>query len=479
MLLVDEAGNVLKANPAAGRLLGYSDAEFSGLPVETLVPTRYRTHHHQYRAAYARNPTPRPMCNGQELLALTRDGKEVPVGISLSPLQIEGKQVTLTTLYDAAIRLQLEAQLRASEERLRLAKQAAGLGIYDLDVATGNVQCDELVRNLWGFDPTEAITHDMILAGVHSKDCAAFLSALQRALTTAGNDQYAAEYRIVNRSDKSEHWVSVIGQVIFSEDGHAQRLVGTLRDITERKHSEFRRQAQRAEMEYLIRHQVAVQTASAIAHDINQPLVAISAYSEAAMRMLGSSSVDQHNLQHVLESNVEQAQRAGQVLHELLTFLQGGEPEYIPLNLNALVHEALRIIKRHGYGGFQQLLELEPNLPPVLGNHLQVQKVLVNLLRNGVEAMREAGASSQAITVTVQTAAGKSMAQITVRDTGPGIDAESAARLFSPFFTTKTNGIGLGLATSRSLIEAMGGQLWVDQDDGPGATFHFTLPFAT
>jgi len=223
---------------------------------------------------------------------------------------------------------------------------------------------------------------------------------------------------------------------------------------------------------------VAVQTASAIAHELNQPLAAISAYSEVALHALGSNTVTTETLSRALEGCVGQAQRAGQSLHELLNFLQKGELASEPADLSGIVHEALSIMQNDGFGGFQPALELERGLPPVLGNRIQVQKVLINLLRNGVEAMREAGVPTSSITVKVQTMAGRNMAQITVQDSGPGLDINAAKRIFEPFFTTKPGGIGLGLAISRSLIEANGGQLWVDPDDGPGATFHFTLPFA-
>jgi signal transduction histidine kinase len=124
------------------------------------------------------------------------------------------------------------------------------------------------------------------------------------------------------------------------------------------------------------------------------------------------------------------------------------------------------------------VLQLQPNLPPVLANRLQIEKVLVNLLRNSVEAMRNAGVPKSAITITVRTNAAGTMAQVTVQDCGPGLNADLVHRIFDPFFTTKPTGIGLGLAISRSLIEAHGGQLWADLDAGPGATFHFTLPLA-
>jgi signal transduction histidine kinase len=127
---------------------------------------------------------------------------------------------------------------------------------------------------------------------------------------------------------------------------------------------------------------------------------------------------------------------------------------------------------------FQASLQLEEGLPPIRASRVHVRKVLLNLLHNGIEAMQEAGVPQAAITITVRTMTDKNVAQVTIRDNGPGFTDTDIQRLFEPFFTTKAKGIGMGLTISRSLIEANGGQLWVDPQESPGATFHLTLPFA-
>ena len=476
-LLIDDAGHVILANPAAQQLLGYAEDEIAGLTVEMLIPVRYRTSHIQHRDFFSSQPEKRPMGDGRELIALSRDGRELPVDISLSPLHAQEQSYTLVTIVDATRRRQTENALRTSEERLRLAKHAAGLGIFDRDLITDALHWDERSRELWGFEPEEAVTYEKFLAGIHPDDRAARQAAIDRALDPTGNGEYQADFRVIRRSDGAIRWLTTTGRVFF-EAGHAVRLAGIMQDVTERKAAERRFRELRTERESLLGQQVAVQTASAIAHELNQPLAAISAYSEVALHALGSNTVSSETLNRALEGCVEQAQRAGQSLHELLDFLQKGELASEPVDLNGIVHEALSIMQNDGFGGFQPELELEHGLPPVLGNRTQVQKVLINLLRNGVEAMREADVPTSAITVKVQTTASRNMVQVTVQDSGPGLDDNTAKRIFEPFFTTKPGGIGLGLAISRSLIEANGGQLWVDPDDGPGATFHFTLPFA-
>ena len=233
------------------------------------------------------------------------------------------------------------------------------------------------------------------------------------------------------------------------------------------------------ERESLLQQQVAFQTASAIAHELNQPLFAIAANSEAALRMLKDGNPQPEKLITALDANARQAQRAGQSTRHLLEFLNESNIATEALNINEEVVAALHSVRSEYEMAFESSLELEKELPLARANRVHVQKVLVNLLRNGIEAMAEAGVPAPAITVTVRTMKENDHVQVTIRDNGPGLTPEDIRRVFQPFYTTKANGIGMGLKISRSLIEANGGQLWVDAQEGPGAAFHFTLPFAS
>jgi len=407
------------------------------------------------------------------------DGRRIWYETYKSPVVIGGQVIgTVGFARDITAPKQIMAELRSSEERLRLAKTAANLGIFDHDMFTGKVTWDERLRDIWGVEPDEPITYATFMAGVHPDDRAATQATIAEAQDPLGSGEYYVEYRVINRMDGKVRHVGVNGQVFF-ENGRAARLVGSLKDISPKIRLATEMQVRRGEMELLVKQQVAAQTAAAIAHELNQPLVSISAYSEAALNMLRGGTKNPEKLTRALEGAMEQAQRAGRTLHELLDFLYKGEAASRPVDLNEVVREALDIATEGGYGGFRPILELESGLPPVLVNRLQLQKIVVNLLDNSVDAMRTAGVPAEAITITVQTVAGENMAQVTVQDSGPGLDAKTAHRIFEPFFTTKSAGIGLGLAISRALIEVHGGRLWADMKTGPGATFHFTLPFAS
>jgi len=411
-----------------------------------------------------------------ELSLRRADGSEFHARLDCLRTEAEPSALRIT-LTDITERWRAEQELRSREDRLRLAKTATGLGIYDRDILSGSIDWDERMREIWGLDPDEPITHAAFMAGVHPDDRAATQAAFDRALDPLGTGEYCVEYRVLSRADGKMRHVKATGQAFF-ERGRAVRLIGMVRDISAQKRLERQMQERRSEMELLVDQQVAAQTAAAIAHELNQPLVSISAYSEAALRILRNGTKQRDKLARALEGAVEQAQRAGRTLHELLAFLHKAQAPSEPVDLNAVVREAIAIAGESGYSGFRPVVELESGLPPVLANRLQIQKVLLNLVHNGVEAMRLTGAPTAAVTIKVQTMTGKDMAQVTVQDSGPGLDPNTARRVFEPFFTTKTEGIGLGLAISRALVEAHGGQLWADRNAGPGATFHFTLPFA-
>lgn len=476
MLLVNDADLIVQVNPAVQLLLGYPSETVIGREVETLIAQHYREHYRQYRKSFSSSKT-RPIGSDNRLSVLAGDGREIEVSIDLSPLCSKQQAYTMVTFSVADRRRQTEEALRISEERLRFAKEAASLGVFDLDANFNILHWDDRMQELWGLDPNNSVNQKQLQTTIHPEDIASRKAALEHAADPNSNGKYHAEYRVIDLNDGSERWVVAVGRMHFHND-HPIRLVGVARDITEQKNLEKKLQEQRAEAEQIFTQQVAAQTASAIAHELNQPLAAISAYSEVALHALESNVFDTNHLIRALEGCVKQAQRAGNSLHELLAFLQKGDLVKEQLNINEAVKEALNIAKNSGFGVFRTTLHLEKNIRPALGSHTHVIKILVNLLRNAVEAMQGDGMPSAAITIRVRTNAETNMVHVSVQDYGPGLKPEIAKRIFEPFFTTKSSGIGLGLAVSRALAEANGGQLWVEPDTTPGATFHFTLPFA-
>lgn len=478
MLLANGNGQIAWANDTAQQLLGYTETELLGLTIEMLVAPRYRKQYRYYQKLFLSKPAKRGLNAGNELVALNREGKELLLDISLSPIKVK-QQVYILMIFSAAKRrLDVEEALRSSEERLRLAKQAADLGIFDYDFKRNIVYWDKQMRKLWGKQSEKTVSYEEFVAAIHPEDRAARQAAIDKAMDPDSTGEFKAQYRIINPSNGVERWISARGRVYF-EDGCPHRLIGITRDITEQKKTQMKLQVQRGETENILKQQVAVRTASAIAHELNQPLAAISAYSEVVLHALNNDNFSAANLKRALEGCVEQTQRAGRSLHELLAFLQKGELVTERANLTDVIHEALNIVYDDGYGRFHPVLHLEQNLPAVQCNRVQIQKVLINLFRNAVEAMRTMDLPILTIITKVQIMNEKDCVVVIVQDSGPGLDPIVTKRIFEPFFTTKPSGIGMGLAISRALIEANGGQLWLDADAKTGAKFHFTLPIVS
>ena len=445
MLLANDEGQVILANASALQLFAYAENEIVGLSVEALIPPTSREHHAQLRNNYFKKPEKRSMGGGKNLVALTQDGRELPVDIGLSPIECDGKNFVLVSFHTSDKRVATEQSLIASEERLRLAKSSAGLGVFDVDLKLNTVRYDALIKQIFDLSPNNRTDYDRFVAAIDAVDQPSWRAVCDHAKKSPDKCEYQIEFRVNNRLNKSQRWLHAAGKVFFINNV-AVRMLGVVQDVTDRKSLQQKLSEQRIDLEAMSKTHIAIQTASAIAHEINQPLAAISAYSEVALYALKAENLDTDRLNRSLLGCVTQAQRAGKSLHELMEFLQKGKVESSPIK--------------------------------VLANRTQLQKVLVNLLRNGVEAAHNTGVPVAKIQVLVRTHADLNMAEVIIQDNGPGLTQEVKERIFEPFFTTKSDGIGMGLAISRSLIEACGGQLWFDANGGDGATFHLTLPFA-
>ncbi|MCB1777635.1 MAG: diguanylate cyclase, partial [Candidatus Competibacteraceae bacterium] len=221
---------------------------------------------------------------------------------------------------------------------------------------------------------------------------------------------------------------------------------------------------------------LAVELASTLAHDLNQPLAAIVAYTQACLTLLRQGKTDPCEVSGTLEEVVNQGLRAGEIIRHLREVVRRQTLAQTALDLNALIHAVISYAQlelRQARLNLQ--LDLAESLPAVLADDLQIQLVVLYLMRNAIEAMRES--ERQPHELMIQTRAlGPNMARVTICDTGHGFSKEVAECLFQPFFTTKPGGMGLGLSVSRSIIEAQGGPLWATPNPDLGVSFHFTLP---
>jgi PAS domain S-box-containing protein len=291
----------------------------------------------------------------------------------------------------------------------------------------------------------------------------------------SGEDHVQHENHLLHR-DGSLRLISWCNSALRDDAGQVQYIIGTGIDITEQRRAENRARETLEEASRLQRLQTANELATLLAHELNQPLAAIATYAETGKQILLHMPADHDKLAANLERISQQSLRAGEAIRHLRAFVGRGRIDPVPMDLNAVVRSTCTLMApKTRARGVDIVLDLAATLPPVMAVDVHIEQVLLNLLRNAIDAIRDAGMGNGSITVTTRRF--EDMAQVSVVDSGPGIDAAAADKVFEPLASHKEYGLGVGLRISRSLIEAHGGRLWVEPHT-PGGIFHFVLPFA-
>jgi two-component system sensor kinase FixL len=256
--------------------------------------------------------------------------------------------------------------------------------------------------------------------------------------------------------------------------GEQRFFTGFIRDLTERQKTEARLQELQSELVHISRLTAMGEMASTLAHEINQPLSAISNYLKGSQRLLeGAPDERSAAMRDALSKAVDQAMRAGQIIRRLRDFVSRGESERRVENIIKLVEEASALaLVGVKDSGIRVTFQFDPSVELVLADRVQIQQVVLNLIRNAMDAMAETKVRDLVVSVMP---AGDNLVRVSVADTGPGIAPEIADQLFQPFITTKRNGMGVGLSISRTIVQAHGGRIWVESNPVGGTIFHFTL----
>jgi two-component system sensor kinase FixL len=286
---------------------------------------------------------------------------------------------------------------------------------------------------------------------------------------------FIPEERITDAHGKVR-WLQTVKQPIVNRDGSVDQVLGTSTDITQHKATELELRRQRAELAHVARVSIMGELAASLAHELNQPLTAILANAQAALRFLSSKPETTEEVREILQDIVKDNSRAGEVIRRMRALVKKGELEFGDLDFAGLVKEVALLVHSDAILLNVSLnMSFAPNLPSVRGDRVQLQQVVLNLLLNAFDAMKSCSPGERAVQLQVEDT-GSGFIKTGVRDSGTGLSGDQLDKVFQPFYTTKGEGLGMGLSICRSIIESHGGRLWAENNDDRGASFYFTLP---
>jgi PAS domain S-box-containing protein len=374
---------------------------------------------------------------------------------------------------DVSRSAQLAHDLRESEARMTLAAEAAGVGVWKWRIATNGVWGSDKWLSLFGFVPGEKVDFDKVLQRIHPDDRETVKGGILR--TSQDRVNYVEEFRVI-LPDGSQRWIAARGQAEFGGDGKPILLRGASLDITQRKQAEQEAREKQRELAHLSRATLLGELGGSLAHELNQPLTAMVNNAAAGRRFIAKGRADLGKLDGLLEEVVADGRRAGEILRGIREMIRKGDEERAPLDLNAAVEEILRLVRSDALGRQCALVtEFDPALGPVNGNRVQLQQVFLNLILNALDAMDRTPLETRRVIVRTERQT-DGQVRASVRDFGGGLPPEGPEQVFKPFFSMKRNGMGLGLAIARSIIEAHGGRIAAANAEGGGACFSFWLP---
>jgi signal transduction histidine kinase len=373
-------------------------------------------------------------------------------------------------------RAQAEDALRRSQAYLAEAQRLSLTGSFSWRPATGAITWSAETYRIFQIDPAVQPTLELVRERVHPADVAFFQQSVERAVRDSTD--FAFEHRL-QLPGGSIRYLQIVAHPSGNEGNDLVEFVGAVMDVTERKRSEDALDRLRLDLAHVSRVSTLGQMAASIAHEINQPLAGIVINGNASLRWLAAESPNLDEAREATRRIVRDGQRAGDVITRLRSLFQRRGSLKERLGIHEVVQEVIAITRGDVQkGGGTIRTHMADDLPLVRGDRVQLQQLMLNLIMNAVEAMSEVHDRPREIVISTQRGEGSEVL-VQVQDSGVGLDPEAKEKLFDAFYTSKSVGMGMGLAISRSIVEHHGGRLWAAANDGPGATFLFTIPWNT
>ncbi|RUV72379.1 MAG: PAS domain S-box protein [Mesorhizobium sp.] len=369
-------------------------------------------------------------------------------------------------------RSRTEEALRRSEAFLAEGQHLARMGNFAWHVATGEITWSEQLCRIFQFDPGVPVTLELIASRVHPEDMPLISDMVERA--TRGESDFEYQHRIVLPDDSIKH-LHLIAHRSRGDPGQLE-YIGAVLDISQRRLAEEALSKARSDLAHVTRITSLGALTASIAHEVNQPLSGIITNAGTCLRMLAAEPPNIDVARETARRTIRDGNRAADVITRLRTLFSKRAASIEPIDLNEAAREVMALCSEDlQRSGVRVSTELADGLPPVGGDRVQLQQVIMNLLRNGADAM--SGIDDRPRRMRIRTEHDEDdHVRLSVQDAGIGFGPDGTERLFEAFYTTKSDGMGIGLSVSRSIIEHHHGRLWATSNDGPGATFSFSIP---
>ena len=499
--MVDAAGITLSVNAFGAEQLGYTSEELVGSPVLNVF---YEADRDAVLRNLARCFDQLNQSMNWEARKARKDGTVIWVRETARAVLFKNGAVILVACEDITERKRVEEELRESERRYRYIFDSAGVSIWEEDFSQVKAAIDELKATDIGDFREYVATHPEFVRktvplvkviDVNSATVKLFnanskgelLVSLQKIFLPETEEVFAAELIALaegRTSFESEtvlqtvngHRLTVLFGITFpTQPAKLDSVLVTMMDITERKRAEEELQKTQAELAHVARVTTMGELTSSIAHEVNQPLAAIVTNGNACLRWLSNDPPNVEEARQTVTRMVKDGHRASEVVGRIRAFFRKTAPERVRVDINQLIEDVIAMVSSElRRNRVRVRTELPDDLPRVLCDQIQLQQVILNLVINAIEAMSAVSGPRELLIMSRRDETGN--VSVAVQDTGMGFDEQNAAQLFNAFFTTKSQGLGMGLSISRTTIEAYGGRLWATRNDAGGATFQFTLP---